>query len=127
MRPIRVRPKEISWDLKSGQIELKQDTNQSGYTKHLKKRKITLHIGVPAGTSGLVYQLQNIRKETYERVRHEPVHAAQKTKNRNLFNLFLGILNVFCLKCGRKRFTAGETRSARETLFNTANRLMARF
>ena len=46
---------------------------------------------------------------------------------KDLFNFFLGILTIFCSKRGTKRFTAGETSSARDTQFNAANRFMPRF
>ena len=46
---------------------------------------------------------------------------------KDLFNLFLGILTIFCSNRGSKRFTAGETSSARETQFSAANRFMPRF
>ena len=53
-------------------------------------------------------------------------HKNQKIK-KDLFNLFLGILTIFCSKRGSKRFTAGVTSSARETQFSAANRFMPRF
>ena len=46
---------------------------------------------------------------------------------KDLFNLFLGILTIFCSKRGTKRFTAGEISSARQRQFSAANRFMPRF
>ena len=61
-------------------------------------------------------------------MRHEPVHVAQKSKNRKRLIIFFSvILTSFCSKRVCKRFETGETSFARQTQFNAANKFMPRF